>query len=622
LKIKKINIIQFYKVSAFILANVINATNSFAQAIVNPGKSEINKINGFEILLLILLLFSIILLIYFILLKKKSLTKILLESHEESLKESSLLHILIDNMPDRIYIKDRKSRFLAANIHVANIMGEKDPKNLIGKTDLDFYSKELGQEYYLDEQELMKSGQSLINKEERGLDLKGNEIIVSTTKVPIKNEQGQIIGIVGMGRDITPQKQTERKLIDQQERLQEANTLLEERQEEVQQQSEELHSQSEFLLQANKELEKLSIVASHTDNVVIIMDADANIEYRNLGYERHYGKNVDEQKESNVINLRDISSNKDIDSIIKEILKTKTPFSYEGKALNKDGKEIWSHTTISPVLNDRNEVHKLIAIDSDITDIKAAEDEINLQKNEIEKNRDDLKKLNATKDKFFSIIAHDLKNPFHSIMGFSDLLYCSYDSIEEEKKKEFLQLIKESSTTAYNLLENLLHWSRAQTNTIQYNPASYNISQSLLENIQMQGVVAQNKEIEILHKIPDQLIVTADANMISTVIRNLLGNALKFTSKGGRITIKASSENGAVNVSIADTGLGMDAATKNKLFKIDEFHNTVGTSGETGTGLGLIICQEFIHRHGGKISVESEAGKGSSFSFTLPGLNS
>jgi PAS domain S-box-containing protein len=537
---------------------------------------------------------------------------------EKFYEDKKQLRTLIDNMPDRIYIKDRNSRFIAGNNHVAKIMSVDSPDMLIGKTDYDFYDKDLADEYYRDEQELMASGSSIINKEERGLDLDGHEIIVSTTKVPYRNDKGEVIGVVGMGRDITPQKRTEQTLIQQQENLLEANTLLEEKQEEIQQQSEELHAQTEYLMQINKELEKLSLVASNTDNVIIIMDAFGNIEYRNRGFEKQYGLNNEQINIERVVNLREISSNKDIDNVLEEIFKTKKSISYESKTKDREGQEAWFQTTISPVLDKDNEIVKLIAIDSDITMLKIAEGEINLQKKEIEKNRDELKTLNATKDKFFSIIAHDLKNPFHSIMGFSELLTRNYDSIEESKKKEFLQLIKDSSSSAYNLLENLLNWSRTQTNNIQFSPSNTNISQILFENIQMLGVIAQNKEIELAFDIPEKLMSFADANMVNTILRNLLTNALKFTPIGGKITVNASSGKDQINISINDSGIGMDQTAKDKLFKIDEFHNTSGTSGETGTGLGLIICNEFIAKHGGKISVESELGVGSTFSFSLP----
>ena len=592
---------------------------TFVSAQSNIGQISYKpfSVNIFEIVLFVLLLISIGLLIYFIILRKQSISKPGTEP-SEPIPDNALLYTLIDSMPDRIYIKDRKSRFIAGNKHVANIMGSRSPKDLIGKTDFDFYAKDLAGEYFRDEQELMESGKSLINKEERGLDLQGNEITISTTKVPIRNDKNKIIGIVGIGRDITPQKLTEKTLILQQENLQEANTLLEERQEEIKQQSEELHSQSEYLVQMNQELEKLSLVASHTDNVIIIMDDQANIEWGNNVFKEHFGIEIDEHRNNHSINLREVSGNKEINEILKEIARTKKGVSYEGRNFNKARNEVWSQTTISPVLNEKNEIVKLIAIDSDISKLKGAELEINRQRDKIEKTSEELKKLNATKDKFFSIIAHDLKNPFHSIMGFSELLIRSYNSIEEDRKKEFLQLINDSSTSAYNLLENLLDWSRSQTNRIRFSPEIIGISQILQDNIHMHSVIAQNKEIEIEYSVPDQLTCYADANMVNTIVRNLLTNALKFTPKGGRINVTAFEEKKHITVNVSDSGIGMDKTGIEKLFKIDEFHNTAGTAGETGTGLGLIICNEFILKHNGTINVQSEVGKGSTFSFSLP----
>jgi PAS domain S-box-containing protein len=609
---------NFYRNILILAAGIITVTPVTAQV---PGGFHIMEIQGFHsitIALFILLIFSFFLILYLINKIRKNNAQPDKHLTDGTDPENQLIFTLIDYIPDRIYIKDRKSRFIAGNRHVANIMGVSTGRELIGKTDFDFYAKDLADEYFRDEQLIMKSGESIINKEERGLDLDGNEIIVSTTKVPFKNNHGKIIGIIGIGRDITLQKLNEGKLLKQQRNLLEANTLLEERQEEIQQQAEELHTQSEFLIQVNQELEKLSLVASHTDNVIIIMDAEANIEWGNHRFEEFYGMSMDEFRKNYTPNLRKVSANPDINSILDSVIQTRKAASYEALARDHDGSETWMQTTISPVLDERGNIIKLIAIDSNITKIKTAEEEINLQKSEIEKNRDELNKLNATKDKFFSIIAHDLKNPFHSIMGFSDLLTRSYDAIDEERKKEFLGLIKESSTAAYKLLENLLDWSRTQTNVIKFTPANINLSDILYDNVQIHSVNAQNKEIAINYDLPVDIITCADANMVNTIVRNLISNALKFTPGGGQIMVKAWEAPDRVNVSVSDTGIGMDEQAKRKLFRIDEFHNTAGTAGETGTGLGLIICREFVAKHGFDIHVESEPGKGSTFSFSLP----
>ncbi len=535
---------------------------------------------------------------------------------EKFLDEKNQLLTLINTMPDRIYIKDRKSRFIIGNVHVAKIMGAAKPGDLVGKTDFDFYDKNLASEYYKDEQELMSREETIINKEEIGLNAAGEEIIVSTTKVPVKDDEGNVIGLVGIGRDITRQKEVENALKEKSNALQEANVLLEERQEEIQQQSEELKAQSENLLKTNEELEKLSMVASKTENVIIIMDGKGNFEWVNDGFTRRYQMTMEEFIDKRGENLLQNSSFPDIGKVLDKVKQTKKSSIYIARRELSKNDILWSQTTISPVLDENGDIIKLIAIDTDITRLKKAEEQV-------EKQRDELKKLNTTKDKFFSIIAHDLKNPFHSIMGFSDLLTRSYDAIAEEKKKEFIKLINDSSTSAYGLLENLLNWARTQTNRIKYNPGQIDISLISKEVFQMMSVSAENKNVKL--RLPDdfkEVYAYADYNMVYTVIRNLVNNALKFTESGGTVSIESKEKNGRLELGIKDTGIGMTEEEKNKLFRLDEFHTTTGTSGETGTGLGLIVCREFINIHGGDISIDSEKGKGSTFRFSLPLKNS
>jgi PAS domain S-box-containing protein len=536
---------------------------------------------------------------------------------EKILLEKNNLLTLINAMPDFIYFKDRKSKFIIGNTSVAAKMGT-IPENLIGKTDFDFHEKDLAEKYFKDEQSIMNTGQSLFNHEEEVRGYSGDKAIFSTTKVPLKDEKGKIVGIVGIGRDITKQKEAEKKLIESSNSLKETNILLEERQEEIQQQSEELHTQTEHLIHANNELEKLSIVASKTENVIIIMDKNGNFEWVNAGFEKRYGLNLNDfiQKRGN--NIKKTSSLENINEIMDEISNKKKAIIYNSKSLDKDNNYIWSQSTMSPVLDEKEEILKIILIDTDISKLKEAEDKINKNKEEIEFQRDELKKLNATKDKFFSIIAHDLKNPFHSIIGFSDLLFRNYDSIEENKKLEFIRLIKDSSTSAYSLLENLLDWARTQTHKIKYNPEMINLISIIDENFQMAHASLQNKNIKFVKPDKEEIKVFADYNMVNTIIRNLLSNAIKFTADEGTITIAATPTDKMIELSVADTGIGMSNEDMEKLFKLDEFHSTDGTSGESGTGLGLIISREFALKHESELKVQSEKDKGTRFSIKLP----
>jgi two-component system sensor histidine kinase/response regulator len=536
---------------------------------------------------------------------------------EKILLERNNLLTLINAMPDSIYFKDRKSRFIIGNKYVASRMGTV-PEMLVGKTDFDFYEKELAEIFYKDEQELMKTGNPLINKEEEGRGYDGNKAIISTTKVPLKDGKGNVIGIIGIGRDISRQKNVEKELIENSDSLKEINLLLEEKQEEVQQQSEELNMQTEHLMQVNNELEKLSIVASKTDNVIVIMDKNGDFEWVNSGFEKRYGMILNDFIRKNGSNIKETSNSENIVEIMDEILREKKALIYNSKSQDKDNNSIWFQTTMTPVLDENNEISQIILIDSDITKLKEAEDKISKNKEEIERQRDELRTLNATKDKFFSIIAHDLKNPFQSIIGFSDLLSRKYHSIEEEKKIEFIRLIKDSSNSAYVLLENLLDWAGTQTNKIKYRPEIINLIEIINENFQMFHVSLQKKNIRFIKPEDKEIKAFADYNMINTIFRNLLSNAIKFTPENGTITISASVKEKMIELIVADTGIGMDKKDIDKIFILDEFHSTEGTSGESGTGLGLIISREFAIMHGSELAVQSEKGKGTRFSFKLP----
>lgn len=224
----------------------------------------------------------------------------------------------------------------------------------------------------------------------------------------------------------------------------------------------------------------------------------------------------------------------------------------------------------------------------------------------------------ATKDKFFSIIAHDLKNPFNALMGFSSLLIDNFDDYNDEEKLDLIQTMSDASENAYKLLENLLEWSRSQTGSLKREPEEIRIDTITNDTIAVLENAALNKKISLHTSISNNLIAFADANMITTVIRNLISNSIKYTLSGGEIKIYSSIENKMIKMTIEDNGVGIRKQDLDKLFRIDVNFSTNGTSSETGTGLGLILCKEFVEQNEGKIWAESELGIGSKFSFTLP----
>jgi signal transduction histidine kinase len=236
---------------------------------------------------------------------------------------------------------------------------------------------------------------------------------------------------------------------------------------------------------------------------------------------------------------------------------------------------------------------------------------------------EELSKLNATKDKFFSIIAHDLRGPIGGLMGLSQIMAEELSRLTTDEVQELALSMNHSSTNLYRLLENLLNWARMQRGSIPFMPEFWEVLPLINESVEMIREQAKIKEIEITITIPDGLMIFADKNILQTVLRNLVSNSIKFTNQGGKITLSVeANEDQTVVISISDNGIGMSRAIVDNLFRSDVRNGRTGTDGEISTGLGLPLCKEFVEKHGGKIWVESEEGKGSVFCFTIPNRNS
>lgn len=232
--------------------------------------------------------------------------------------------------------------------------------------------------------------------------------------------------------------------------------------------------------------------------------------------------------------------------------------------------------------------------------------------------REQLKELNKTKNKFFSIIAHDLKNPFNTLIGFSEYLLKYFDTFDDDEKKEYIKTIRDSSKKTFKLLENLLIWANLQNNKIVINPEEMDLNHIINDVISLLESQAKLKSITLFSEIENNFSVNADHNMVVTVLRNLISNSIKYTDKGGVIKVSAKELINSVEVSVYDTGVGISKDSISELFKIDSNISTYGTAEEKGTGLGLILSKEFVEKNGGEISVESELGKYTIFKFTLP----
>lgn len=300
-----------------------------------------------------------------------------------------------------------------------------------------------------------------------------------------------------------------------------------------------------------------------------------------------------------------------INSKLNEIIEGKSDnYSFEHRIKRTDGTIRWVISK-GKRANDGNTV-KIIGTLTDITELKETEKKLKLY-------GDNLKKSNIAKDNLFSIIAHDLRNPFHTILGASELLASYSNEMNAEEIKETAQNIYRSASNVYNLLVNLLEWSRFQSGKLEVNKTQFNLCEIVNQVIELYAEQSERKKIRIHSQCEDNCNVFADKYMIESVVRNLISNSIKFTPSGKSIEIVCKNLNDDfAEFSVKDYGVGIPASIKSKLFQIDSQISTKGTEQEKGTGLGLVLCKDFIEKNGGTISFESEVGKGSLFKVTIP----
>lgn len=314
--------------------------------------------------------------------------------------------------------------------------------------------------------------------------------------------------------------------------------------------------------------------------------------------------------------LEDLSKNTDFGCQADEVLTIAGKGRVRNEAVVKfaDGKR---HDIIcykNSITDSDKKCLGIVGIIIDITDIKRAEKSIIQSEKK-------LREAINSKDKFFNIMAHDLKNPFNAVLGLTGLIADNFESHTQKEVKRLIHQVNKSATQIYNLLENLLEWARAQSGSIEKNATRFSISEPIQECIVLFNHAMDVKHIKLEYTLAEELFVFADKNMILTVVRNLLSNAIKYTPEHGQIKIEVKNIKKFAEVTITDSGVGIDPLNIDKLFKIDQPITTPGVDNEKGTGLGLIICKEFIKNNGGKIYATSLNNKGASFTFTIPLVN-
>ena len=487
--------------------------------------------------------------------------------HELQAKEAHL-STLIQTIPDLIWVKDTNGVYLTCNKMFENFFGA-EASEIIGKTDYDFVNRELADFFRSHDQNAIKVGKPSSNEEWVTFANDGHRVLLETIKTPMFDQNGAITGVLGIGRDITGRKIAEEKLRESEEKY---RNLIETMPDGVYRSSPE----GKFI-EVNAAMAKMLGYESKEDLMAINIKSDL------------YFK--PEDRESLILELD--SENLDVYPLKK-----------------KDGTAVWIEDHGWYVKDENGKIIFHEGVSRDITDRRMAEVQL-------KKYSEELKELNATKDKYFSIIAHDLKNPFNSIMGLSDIIKNEAKYLDIATIEQYASIINTTSKNTFRLLENLLDWARVQQSKMPFQPISLILKNVASDVIELMVEKANSKMIAIINYIPDNMIIVADKNMLETIFRNLVSNALKFTPVNGKIEIMATLHVNRYEISVKDTGVGIKNEDIGKIFEIGSGFSTRGTENEKGTGLGLLLCKEFVEKHHGKIWVESEEGKGSTFTFSI-----
>ena len=525
-------------------------------------------------------------------------------------QEQFLVDALMNNLTDHIYFKDRESKFIRINRAHAHSFGLPDPDFAAGKSDFDFFTEQAANKAFEDEQNIIRTGQSVF-KEEKLTRKDNSEAWFSVKKMPLQDKTGNIIGTFGISRDITELKRREL----------ESHVLFE-----ITQGITTSDNLEELLKLMHNSLGKViyaenCFVALHDYKTGLFSFPYFVDQFDSVPQPQSMGKSCTAYVFRTIKPF--LFRQEEYEKLLKknevELVGSASP-SWIGIPLQTPSKVIGvlvlQHYEIENVYTE-SDLRFLISVGSQIAlsiERKQAEEEIK-QKNEL------LLGINAEKDKFFSILAHDLRGPLSAFVAATQILTEEIQTMDIEEIREITVSMKTSATNIYNLLENLLEWSRIKRGTINFNPEKFLLFAKIDDCVKMILEQAKKKNITIGFSIPDDLEVYADSHMFDTVVRNLVSNAIKFTPNGGNIIISASElHDNNIEIKIHDNGIGMKQDLISKLFIVNEKTSRSGTDGEPSTGLGLTLCKEFIEKHGGTINVESEEGSGSTFSFTIPEL--
>ena len=523
-----------------------------------------------------------------------------IEAKELIEKQRVFLRQIIDTDPNFISVKDIEGKYELTNKAVAEALGT-NIDEIIGKHDVDFFTSEEISYQRKIEKQVIDSLEEIYLPEDKLIDANGKIHLLQTFKRAIDSQDGDRKLVLSVASDITELKKTENALRESEQRI---KTLLK--------------AIPDIVLRFQLDGEVLDFHVHDTE--VLFQNADI------LG--------------EKIFNLFEKDLADKISAFSEKAIKTGRVQIFEHN-LDIDGRVNYKEIRIVGLPSSQPEDFRdeCIIIIRDITEQKTAHAEVLKYLSEIKESKNILeqktielsglnqklneseqilKALNASKDKFFSIIAHDLRSPFTSLLGLTDYLASEYSNISADELKGISSNLLKSAKATFSLLENLLQWARIRTGRIKFNPESFNLKTVTFQMIDLYKGNALNKNISLETDVKKDINVFADLNMVETIFRNLISNSIKFTKEKGKILISVKEKDKFAEIRVEDNGVGISLDAIGKLFQIDQNVSTLGTNNEGGSGLGLILCKEFSEINKGEIFVKSETGKGSVFSFTLP----
>lgn len=498
------------------------------------------------------------------------------KAESESRERAEFLNLVINAIKSPFFVKDEDHKWVILNDAAVDMMGH-SREELLGKSDYDLYPGEQANVFWKFDELVFKKGSS-INEEQITWSDGTIHTIVTHKQLYIEKPSGRKF-IVGTIHDISSYKKIEDDLRASEKKYRE--------------------------------------LFDNANDFIITIDLEGNITNANMTLLTYLKTDLEKITRLNVFDFVN-KDNLEYSLAIKDkLLHGLQENSFEFNALTLDGREITYEVKASLILRN-GEVKEIQCLFSDVTARMEA-------RQKLEKYNTNLVELNKTKDKFFSIIAHDLRNPYSSMIGFSELLLEDLETLSKNEIRDSLKIIRNSAKNSLNLLENLLAWSRLETGRMPLDPVKVVLTNIVDEVVNVLFSLAYRKKIEINNMIELNVLLYADKNMLNTILNNLVMNAIKFTPIGGEINIYATpysnlegKEADFTKISIADTGIGIEADICSKLFTSNNPVSSLGTEKEQGTGLGLVLSREMVEKNGGRIWVESTPGKGSVFSFTLP----